>query len=96
VTFVWLTADFLVFRPSPGTYLQAEVNLQDEGVLGLIVYNYFNIAIPRENLPPDWNWDGEKWVNEKGGIEKDIVCKVVDFEPSGQESISITGTLVGI
>lgn len=96
VTFVWLTADFVLFRPSPGSYLKGEVNLQNEGVLGLIFCNYFNVAIPQENLPEGWTWDGEQWLNAGGQLDKEVVCKVVDFEPSGQESISITGTLVGL
>ncbi|EME83582.1 uncharacterized protein MYCFIDRAFT_18374, partial [Pseudocercospora fijiensis CIRAD86] len=54
VSFLWLTCDFLVFRPSPGTYLEGDVNLQNEGLLGLICFNYFNVSIPKENMPSDW------------------------------------------
>ncbi|KAI5367456.1 Putative RNA polymerase Rpb7-like domain superfamily, RPA43, OB domain-containing protein [Septoria linicola] len=96
VGFVWLTADFLIFRPSPGTYIKAEVNLQNEGIFGLIHLNYFTVSVPKENLPVDWRWEGERWVNAQGEAEKEVVCKVEDFEPSGEGSISITGTLLGL
>ncbi|PPJ51277.1 hypothetical protein CBER1_08931 [Cercospora berteroae] len=96
VEFVWVTADFLVFRPAPNTYLKAEVNLQNESILGLLYLNYFTVSIPKENLPEDWKWDGSQWVDAQGEVVKEAVCKVVDFEPSGEGSISITGTLVGL
>ncbi|KAM3425414.1 DNA-directed RNA polymerase subunit [Cercospora zeina] len=96
VEFVWVTADFLIFRPAPNTYLKAEVNLQNESILGLLYLNYFTVSIPKENLPQDWRWENGQWVNAQGEVEKEVVCKVVDFEPSGEGSISITGTLVGL
>ena len=96
VEFVWVTADFLVFRPAPGTYIKGEVNLQNEGIFGLIFMNYFTVSIPKENMPQDWSWNGDKWVNGDGGAGKEVICKVEDFEPSGEGSISITGTLVGL
>lgn len=96
-TFVWLTAEFLIFKPMPGTYLQGDVNLQNEGMLGLLCYNYFNVAIVKEDLPEGWTWDEENWVDAEGKVvDGKVVCRVKDFEASGQESISITGTLVGI
>ena len=60
VTYVWLTVEFLIFRPKKGTYIEGYVSLQNESVLGLLCYNYFNAVIEREKLPKDWKWvDGE-------------------------------------
>ncbi|EMC99172.1 hypothetical protein BAUCODRAFT_31494 [Baudoinia panamericana UAMH 10762] len=56
VTFLWLTADFLLFKPSRDAYLEGCVNLQNESLLGLICYNYFNAGIDRSRLPTDWSW----------------------------------------
>ena len=56
VTYVWFTADFMLFRPKRGTYLEGYVSLQNESVLGLVCYNYFNAVIEREKLPQDWEW----------------------------------------
>ncbi|KAI7438569.1 hypothetical protein KC368_g11975, partial [Hortaea werneckii] len=53
VTFVWLTADFVLFRPQKGTYLEGYVNLQNESLLGLVCYNYFNAGIEWNRLPKD-------------------------------------------
>lgn len=96
VSFLWLTCDFVIFRPAPGTYLEGEINLQNEGLLGLICFNYFNVSIPKENMPSDWTWNGQTWSDGEGKLDQKIICKVQDFEASGQESISITGTLVGL
>ncbi|WPH04820.1 Hypothetical protein R9X50_00771700 [Acrodontium crateriforme] len=56
VTFVWLTADFLLFRPRKGAVLEGHINLQNESILGLVCYNYFNAGIERSQLPSDWQW----------------------------------------
>jgi DNA-directed RNA polymerase I subunit RPA43 len=62
VTFVWLTAEFTIFRPRKGTYLEGSVNVQNESMLGLVCYNYFNAMIERDKLPKDWRWldDGDE------------------------------------
>nr|POE79398.1 dna-directed rna polymerase i subunit rpa43 [Quercus suber] len=60
VSFVWLTADFTIFRPRRGTRLEGYVNLQNESLLGLVCYNFFNASIERARLPPDWQWIGDK------------------------------------
>lgn len=72
VTFVWLTADFLLFRPQRGTHMEGHVNLQNESILGLMCYNYFNAVIERYRLPKDWRWVGDdedvegKWKQKAG------------------------------
>ena len=95
VTYVWLTADFLIFRPKRGTYLEGYVNVQNESILGLICYNYFNAGIERAKLPSDWSWQDENYVDGNGGVvEGKIVFRVDDFEVDGVESIQISGSLV--
>ncbi|EME46515.1 hypothetical protein DOTSEDRAFT_70501 [Dothistroma septosporum NZE10] len=94
VSYVWLTCDFLIFRPSKGVKLDGVVSLQSESVLGLLCYNYFNAAIEREKLPEDWNWNGEKWLDGAGKeVSSAITFIVEDFEASGQDGISIMGTM---
>ncbi|KAK5121253.1 hypothetical protein LTR85_005419 [Meristemomyces frigidus] len=70
VTYVWLTADFLLFRPNRGTYLEGHVNLQNESILGLVCYNYFNAGIERNRLPRDWRWVGDENAFEGRGKQK--------------------------
>ncbi|KAF2770230.1 hypothetical protein EJ03DRAFT_253270, partial [Teratosphaeria nubilosa] len=81
VNFVWLTAEFTVFRPSRGTYLEGYVNLQNESLLGLVCYNYFNAGIDRTRLPKEWKWEGEGyWADGEGNkVEGRMVFKVKDF-----------------
>lgn len=56
VSFVWVTADFLVFRPRKHNLMQGWVNLQNEGNLGIVFLNFFNVTIERKNLPKNWIW----------------------------------------
>ncbi|KAK5109417.1 hypothetical protein LTR62_007083 [Meristemomyces frigidus] len=97
VTFVWLTLDFLLLRPSRGTYLEGYVNLQNQSLLGLMCYNYFSAAIEFSRLPTDWIWkeDGEQdngyarqrggyWTNRYGEkMDGRVVFRVRDFDASG-------------
>lgn len=56
--YVWVTAEFLLFKPQRGGYLEGYVNLQNEGHLGLVCWNLFNASIERQRLPRDWKWVG--------------------------------------
>ncbi|KAL8802791.1 MAG: hypothetical protein Q9200_006458 [Gallowayella weberi] len=53
---VWVTADFLVFRPQRGNAIEGWINLQNEGNIGLVCWNFFNATIERRRLPKDWKW----------------------------------------
>ncbi|KAM0694856.1 hypothetical protein Q7P36_005212 [Cladosporium allicinum] len=70
VTFVWLTVDLLIFKPQRGTVLEGYVNLQNESILGLICYNYFNAGIERSRLPKDWQWVADETTEETGEMSR--------------------------
>jgi DNA-directed RNA polymerase I subunit RPA43 len=70
VTFVWLTVDLLIFKPQRGTVLEGYVNLQNESILGLICYNYFNAGIERSRLPKDWQWVADEATEETGEMSR--------------------------
>ena len=57
-SWAWVTAEFLVFKPEQGTWVEGYVNLQNEGHLGLVCWNLFNASIERKHLPEDWEWIG--------------------------------------
>ena len=61
-SFVWVTADFLIFKPQKGGWTEGWVNLQNEGHLGLVCWNLFNASIERKGLPQGWRW-------VEGGLE---------------------------
>ena len=54
--FIWVTADFLLFKPETGNVLEGWINLQNEGNVGLVCLNFFNASIERNRLPKEWNW----------------------------------------
>ncbi|KAF4539690.1 RNA polymerase rpb7-like domain-containing protein [Lasiodiplodia theobromae] len=56
VSFVWVTADFVVLRPRKGIWIEGSVNLQNESHLGLVCWNLFSASIDRKRLPEDWTW----------------------------------------
>ena len=53
---VWITADFLLFRPQKGCLIEGWINLQNEGNIGLVCWNFFNATIAKNRLPRDWKW----------------------------------------
>ncbi|KAG0652597.1 DNA-directed RNA polymerase I subunit RPA43 [Hyphodiscus hymeniophilus] len=58
VSWAWVTAEFLLFKPDLGSTIEGYVNLQNEGHLGLVCWNMFNASIERKRLPEDWKWVG--------------------------------------
>jgi DNA-directed RNA polymerase I subunit RPA43 len=66
VSWSWVTAEFLLFKPEKGAWLEGYINLQNEGHLGLVCWNLFNASIERKRLPPDWKWmDVSEMQNEE-------------------------------
>lgn len=70
VTYIWLTVDLLLFKPRRGTVLEGYVNLQNESILGLICYNYFNAGIERSRLPKDWQWVEDEAPEDNGEMSR--------------------------
>jgi DNA-directed RNA polymerase I subunit RPA43 len=63
----WVTAEFLLFRPDRGAWLEGYVNLQNAGHVGVVCWNLFNANIKRDSLPASWRWVGvEDQVAEAG------------------------------
>ncbi|MCJ1309458.1 hypothetical protein MMC25_003118 [Agyrium rufum] len=56
VSFIWVTADFTIFRPQKDGLVQGWINLQNEGHIGLVCWNLFNASIERRRLPSEWKW----------------------------------------
>lgn len=108
VTYIWLTADFTILRPTPGTRLEGVVTVQNESMLGLICYNYFNATIERRQLPDSWKWidDVDEEESTSGHYEDGsgtivsgrVSFNVRDFEATlgdgGTGTINISGTLL--
>lgn len=56
LSYIWLTATYLVFRPQSGDELAGWVNVCSEGFVGLVCYNYFQVAVARDRIPSRWRW----------------------------------------
>ena len=56
VSFIWATADFLLFRPRRGDSVSGWISLQNEGHISLICWNLFNASIARSQLSTAWKW----------------------------------------
>ena len=80
VSFIWVTAEFLVFRPQRNAWLEGWINLQNEGHIGLVCWNLFNASIERKRLPDDWKW--------KGAVKNPVKEKLKDDEAGGETAAS--------
>lgn len=70
VSWAWVTAEFLLFKPEKGAWLEGYVNLENEGHLGIVCWNLFNASIERKRLPGDWKWVGTEDMEGKGYAEE--------------------------
>ncbi|KAK8153822.1 hypothetical protein IWX90DRAFT_139432 [Phyllosticta citrichinensis] len=109
VSFVWVTADFIVLRPQKGIWIEGFVNLQNESHLGLVCWNLFSASIDRRRLPEDWAWveaddaqtgDQGHFVDGEGKkVDGVIKFRIRDFETSPSTDadrgfITIEGSLL--
>ena len=86
VSYCWVTATFLLFKPTPGVELEGYVNLQNQGHLGIVCWNLFNASIEAKRLPKGWRWVDVSELdsieateaNENGGYAEDGVGCWVD------------------
>lgn len=85
VSYCWVTATFLLFKPSPSVELEGYVNLQNQGHLGVVCWNLFNASIEAKRLPKGWKWvdaaelEGSEAADENGNegyAEDGIGCWV--------------------
>ena len=86
-SFVWLTADFVIFRPRKGMSIDGWVNLQAHSHLNLICWNLFSASIPRKRLPKDWTWvaDGQSTSSGDGGRNRHLYTSTGHYlDASGQ------------
>ncbi|KAI9692140.1 MAG: hypothetical protein M1822_006370 [Bathelium mastoideum] len=88
--FVWLTANFVIFRPRKGSYIDGWVNIEAQSHLSLICWNLFNASIPRERLPKDWEWiaDGQSHSSNDGKRSKKFHVGTGHFVDGAGKEIS--------
>ena len=56
LSYVWLTADFLVLVPQKGVNIEGYIKSQSETHLNLICWNILTATIERKRLPQAWRW----------------------------------------
>ena len=83
--FVWVTADFLIFRPQEGGWIEGWVNLQNEDHLGLVCWNLFSASVERERVSSEWRWIPAKNSTKKrkfkvNGVTEDDERRMVEKE----------------
>ncbi|OBT50547.1 hypothetical protein VE04_09686 [Pseudogymnoascus sp. 24MN13] len=104
VSWTWVTAEFMLFKPTRGGWLEGYVNLQNEGHLGIVCWNLFNASIERQRLPKEWKWvgaedlEGEGYAEDGVGYYVDgVKFRVKDIESSHDRErgfLSIEGTML--
>ncbi|KAK1756675.1 hypothetical protein QBC47DRAFT_451280 [Echria macrotheca] len=54
--FAWLTFDAQLFIPARGKWMEGVIQLQNEGHIGVVCWNKFNVSIESKRLPKGWKW----------------------------------------
>ena len=89
---VWLTATFLVFQPSPGDELHGWTNVTSEGFVGLVSYNYFQISVGKSRIPGSWSWSGATTEHKKKGKKGRLVDGARVSQEQSQGSNDVDGS----
>jgi DNA-directed RNA polymerase I subunit RPA43 len=70
VSWAWVTAQFLLFKPEKGALLEGYINLQNQGHLGIVCWNLFNASIESKRLPSEWKWKDVSDMKNKENAEQ--------------------------
>ena len=89
---VWLTATFLVFQPSPGDELHGWTNVTSEGFVGLVSYNYFQTSVGKSRIPGSWSWSGATTEHKKKGKKGRLVDGARGSQEQSQGSNDVDGS----
>lgn len=54
--FLWISVDFLVWKPQPTDVIEGWINLQSPSHIGLLIHDTFNATIKRDAIPIDWTF----------------------------------------
>lgn len=52
-----LESDFFIFKPSIGKQMEGVVNRKGKDFLGVLVYNTFNVSLPKPQSEDNWLGD---------------------------------------
>ncbi|ABN66726.1 DNA-dependent RNA polymerase I subunit A43 [Scheffersomyces stipitis CBS 6054] len=107
-TFLWITVDFLIWRPQVGDVLEGYIYMQTASHLGLLIHDTFNASIKKYNIPNNWQFIPSQedeiadaatksfgyWVDEnESKIEGKLKFTVKTIHTSGKV-VSVEGTLI--
>lgn len=70
-----LEGDFFVFKPSVGKEMQGVVNRKGEDFLGVLVYQTFNVSIPKPQ-------NEDKWLGQDIQIGNEVLFKIQHVDTS--------------
>lgn len=54
--FLWITVDFLIWRPQVGDVVEGYSYMQTASHIGLLIHDTFNASIKKFNIPQDWQF----------------------------------------
>lgn len=73
VGFGHVTADFDMFMPRRGAWMEGRMNLQTDGHIGLVCFDRFNASIEAKRLPRGWKWVDEPKQEQPADQDLDMV-----------------------
>ena len=95
-SFIWLTADFVIFKPQKNSIIEGYVNLQSESTIGLLCLNFFNASIERKRLPKEWKWiPGGMRAPKKRKLKKAARDIISESEDAETEEDDLNGQYLG-
>ena len=95
-SFVWLTADFVVFKPQRGSVIEGYINIQSESTIGLLCLNFFNASIERKRLPQEWKWiAGGMTTARRRKLKKAAKDTMSDSDGVGEDEDDVAEHILG-
>ncbi|KAH3687405.1 hypothetical protein WICPIJ_001618 [Wickerhamomyces pijperi] len=106
--FLWVSAEFLIWKPLIGDNIEGNIYIQSPSHIGLLINDTFNASIKRSQIPPNWTFKANEadagdeedsknlgqWFDENDmPIEGKLQILVKGIHTSGRV-VSVEGSLI--
>lgn len=109
-TFVWVSVDFIVWKPQVNDFIEGYIYMQTASHIGLLIHDTFNASIKKFNIPQNWEFVPQQvdevseedskvrnmgyWVDENGAKIEGKIKFMIKYIHNSSRVVNIDGTLI--
>ncbi len=95
VTFMWISVDFLIWKPLVGDIIEGYVESETASQISLLIHDVFKIIVKRDSIPSNWSFINGHWVNSNGQkIDEKLRLTIKSVKVLDNRNVMLDGSLL--